>query len=175
MHRNEHKYKPAGEFDLRYLAREVARTSDSADPATVAEEVLAAIPEEHTAEALRVAIGALVRQVITNMRPAASRSWYEYKKAPNRRAAWHRQMLRSRVALSTDERNWKFLGDCERADVLRAAEIRRSQAEANLRRAEQLEAVAEKLRINRATTVSDLDLGTLEECFRDALEQRTVA
>lgn len=157
--------------EVRAMIRQIVQASSDPDPARVAEEVLAAMPESLRADALRVALPVLVRQMVSSARSMSHRQWFEYKKRPNREAAWRRQVLRTRLALSTDERHWKFLGECSRDDVLAASAIRRDQAASNIAKAERLERLAEKMRVHRSKVVEDLDALLLAECLTDESEQ----
>lgn len=61
------------------------------------------------------------------------------------------------MPLSDDGKLTKRLGDCAPHEVLRAAAIRRKNEQANRVWAERFEALAEKMRIYRASTVSALE------------------
>ena len=67
------------DFSLHGLASEIVRTSKSAEPTDLAEQLVAQIPPEHLDAALRMMARAYVRTVITTARSHAqvgpSGSW----------------------------------------------------------------------------------------------------
>lgn len=151
------------DFDLRQLVADELATSAVADPAVVADHVLKQVPDEHLRDALATCLPGWVSRVAHRPlnRSASASKLGRSRKCDDQ--AWYRGILRRRLEVGQDGREWKFLGDCTRDDVLRAAQVRRDQAAANLAVAAQLEKLAEKMRVFRASTVADLDAGLLAE------------
>lgn len=152
------------EFDLRLLVREELATSPVADPHVVAEHVAKQVPDEHLRDALRACLPEFVR-IIGHGSVTTPRASGAPRSAKCDDQAWYRGVLRRRVEVGQDGREWKFLGECTLDDVLRAAEVRREMAAANAAAADQFDRLAGKMRTFRAATVADLDAGLLGEVF----------
>src|SRR5690606_20890492 len=101
------------------------------------------------------------------------RHWSTYKKERNRNRAWREQVLRTRLAVGSNDQAWKFLGECGANDLRRAAAIRREMAERNMRAAERLERLAETMERLRFKSPSEMDDETLSFAIGDGhdLEQ----
>ena len=155
-------------FDLRLLIREELETNPSADPYVVAAEVAKRVPDHRLREVVDYCLVRVVKEVAgvarhTAMHPPAS----GLRPVGGRSERWGAvKVLRSRLCVDPDEREWKFLADATRDDVLRAADVRRQQAAANAAWAERYERLAEKMRVYRAATVSDLPPDAIEEAMR---------
>jgi hypothetical protein len=130
------------------------------DPHGLTAAVLAEIPAKHARAALATCLPFLIRVMASEERtrafsgttepPTTGKSWRQ-----SAGEAWAR-ILRQRVEVGEDERQWKFVADCTAGDLMRAAEFRRSLAARNLYRAEQLEQWATLLDDNGVATMGEL-------------------
>lgn len=174
-----------GEFDLRALVRNVADTSDSADPGALADEVLTRIEPHDRVGALEQSLRVFVQHVISLTRyrvsPSAQSdpgnqpvrgagenpptgSW----KVAGVREGW-RQQLRDRIFVGTTHM-WKFLGDCTRDDCGVAAAIRDSHARTNAARAQLFRRLADLITQHQVTKVSELPDDVLAAVLGDSVE-----
>lgn len=167
-----HRQQATAKFDLRSLIREQFEEMDDPSPARVAEMVLKMVPEEHLRDALAVCLPSYVMGIACSLRrtipeparlaprltpvtPATTynRNGKRVTLTQRQRAAKaYQEELRWRVAVGG--RRWKYLANCTKADLLKAASIRREQASGNIEWAERFERLAAALSENQ--TVSDL-------------------
>lgn len=174
---------PDDMFSLRALIREVCATSTITDPTTLAKEVGRRIPQDALRDALDEALPVVVQHFVSRSRGSIDSLADQGRsdthnavvgKAPNRshkvaaiRAGWQKQ-LRDRIAVGPDRSDWKFLGDCGRADLAYAAGLRRNHAAANRAAAERLEALAALLTQHRVDRVAELPTTVLAATFEAA-------
>lgn len=159
------------EFDLRALVREVAAQSTTADPPSIAKQVLDRIDRRHSRVALEQALPTIVQHVISRGRsavgaePAAGQLLGDTQKitAGGGRSAkvagirdWWRRQLDTQVAVGPERTDWKFLRDCTATDLDYAAGIREHLARSNALAAERMRKLAEDLRATGVETVADL-------------------
>lgn len=158
-------------FDLRALVREVAAASTTADPPSIAKQVLDRIDRRHSREALEQALPTIVQHVISRGRNAAGADpaadhpkdatqgrivggGHSAKVAGIRE--WWRRQLNTMVAVGPAPDDWKRLRDCTATDLDFAAEIREHLARSNAAAAERMRDLAADLRRTGAATVADL-------------------
>lgn len=171
------------EFDLRSLVREVADTSMIADPATLAKEVARRVRNADLRVALEQALPTVVQHVLSRRTPlivpggqveveahmgnaaGASSSGasapIRSRKVSGIREMW-RRALNERLNVGPEPTAWKFLRDCDAADLAYAATLREQHARRNAERAAQLRKLAALLETHGVKTVGqlpDADLG----------------
>lgn len=154
---------------LRELIRERLELSQDPDPRAVVADLLDDLTPEHREQALRAALrmmaAALARQLrLDAFRPAnpnASTKWDRVKEAVKARPDLFAQRIC--VGHGPDGPLYKFLADCTARDLTHAADEDRAKANGMLRRAEQYEQLARKLKGGR--TVKSLGLKTVEGIF----------
>jgi hypothetical protein len=174
----------ATKFDLGRLIDDELDGNQEANPHRLVDFVEKQIPDEHLREALReclhheitrrLALRSLRRAVParvtplgtstdqtstashasdvsgrTKAPPPTSRRWSDA-------AAWHQAVLKERICVEPGV--WKYFGDCTKAEVLRAAQMRRDHAGRVLARADQLERVASAMNDNDAVSKLPADL-----------------
>jgi hypothetical protein len=164
-------------LDLRALIREVCETSTMADPTSIAREVEKLVSADELGEALAQALPAVVASVVSRMRgPIPSNSPDDQpvsdtqaravggrsSKVAGIRDAWAR-MLRDRVSVGPDPTQWKFLANCNAADLAYAAGLRRSHAAANAAAAQRFERLRQALDAHGVATVGELPPEALGE------------
>ncbi len=156
----------ATDFDLLALIHEERENNPSPDPHVIAAAVLAQVPDDHLRDALAYCLPAVVRLSGPRLSGSATPLGAPTRSRKVDLQKWYFATLNKPLEVGDDEREWKFLRDCTRDDVLRAAAYRRNLAAANLVQAERLETLAEKMRVHRAVTAADLDAGLLAEALR---------
>lgn len=153
-------------IDVSRLIRTTLHDSDTADPATLINEVLDQVDPGDYAEAIRqllrnaivVEISRLRRSQISGYpRPRSSTSNISSKRDAIRQYAG---VLRERIPGAGGE--WKFLADCTVSDLLAAAAQRRDFAVMAVHRAERYEKIAVLLDEYNVTTVKQLPLDLVE-------------
>lgn len=149
-------------FDLRHEVREELNGSAVADPRVVAEHVLKRIPRSDLREALAQALPTFVTNVATSSRRA---SIYQPKGTASTSARWDTAastVLSERLLVGKD---WKFVGDCTRDEVLEAAAQRDAVAATNMAAADRWRRVAAAMDAHNAVTVADLPTDALAEAL----------
>lgn len=151
---------PIGPESVRAIARRLAPNFDS--PATLADAVLAELADdsERVLAAIQEILPGYVADLIRRSRNATI-TGRSSKVAGIR--DWHKRFL---AELLHTESGWRQIGACTAADLLFAAEERRTHAAKELHRAAQYEALAEQLAAAGVDTVADLP----ESVVRGALD-----
>jgi hypothetical protein len=154
-------------FDLRALIRDELETSAIADPHVVAEHVAKRVPDADLRAALEKALVPIVREMATVERGDVIQKIGRRQGTP-----WHetasplyQKLLQQRIEVGGDEREWKFLGDCTRGDLLHAVEFRREQARANMVAAQRYQALVDVMDEKSVERVADLPLPTIAAVF----------
>lgn len=156
----------SADFDLKAVVADAIALAGSPDPVIVSKLALDAIDPADAHAALAIVLPLYVRNAMRNA-AVATRPHAEPGKVDERTCRKARAYLaRYSVALSTDERDRKWLGDCTYDDLLTAAGIRRNKAAETIAEAEKFERLAEKMRVNRASVVSELSDEAIAEAFR---------
>lgn len=157
------------EFDLRTLVREVAAQSVTADPPSIAKQVLARIDPRDFQSALEQALPTIVQHTISRGRSAVGAEPAADQTATGtqvrhvgggwkRRAIgeWWRRQLDKEFAVGPAKDDWKLLRDCTATDLDYAAGIREAHARSNALAAERMRQLAADLRTSGSETVGDL-------------------
>lgn len=144
--------------------------TDDPHPRDVAERVIQALPKSRYEEALRESLWLLVRNTSARShctndpqagsapgRPHAEASAHVGAMGAARWSAW----IRERVSVGAGI--YKFLGDCDRADVEHLATVRREHAKANAEAADRFDHLADLMRRHRASVVADLPAAAIAE------------
>lgn len=156
--------EPTTELSLRSLVREALDNSDEADPHVIADSIASAMSLPEARLALRATLPALVREVIRTQRhrggavPPGSARWDNVAEL---QASGELTLLRARVFCG----EWKFLGDCTRADVDDVAARRATEAADLVAMAERFTNLSAAMKRKRAATVADLPGDVLSEIF----------
>lgn len=146
-------------YSLPDAVREVLDTTSLADPDDVAAKVAENVPSNKLRTVVRVLLPAYVREHMRAQRASnpvisdahRTRSARSSKVAAIR--AEHERCLRDRVF--TDA-GWKLLGECTYENLVYAANARREDAERNMARAAQYDALAAALQEHGVATVGEL-------------------
>jgi len=153
-------------YDLRSELAAFIDDTSMANPHDIAAKFAEKVPQKHLRSALQQALGQYTRVMVDNRRasnsnppPPAQRS---SRVAAIREAAWERAL---RASYHVGDGGWKFLGDCEQADVVFAATERREMAKRSNARAEQLEDLAREMTAHQAAHVRDLPENVLARIF----------
>ncbi len=163
-------------FSLRQLVREVAETTNLADPGEIADEVAGRVPDEHLRAAFTEMLRGFVRGVLGDERTfprlpqpretpeVPIRPVARSRKVAGIRAAWAK-VLAERVHVGPDASDWKLFGDCTTDDLDFMAQEREQIAEANHVKAEQYRKVRKLLVEHSVDTVRDLPEKVLNDAF----------
>lgn len=159
------KEKDMSNLVVKTLATEVIRNSEHSDPTLLAKELMEAIPDENTYEAMeqmarhymQYAIG-VERYRIHKKMPSIGNS-----KASAVRERWNEILTIREYLPGSDE--WIQLGNATQPQLLAMAELRHQKAAANIARAEAYEMLASALLEHDVTTVADLPTDALEAAF----------
>ncbi len=174
------------DFDLGRTVRAVLAESDTVNPDDLAGEVLARIPRQERARALKQALPQFVRaesrrsggsfalpadppggqgHIDTQTSPAAGgRTSSRSTKVAGIRD-WFEQVKRQRINVGD---GYRFLAECTIPDLEAAAAIREDHARATHNRAVQLRAIAALMSEHGAATVADLPDAVLRPVLGDA-------
>lgn len=158
-------------FNLNALVREVAARSTTADPPSIAKQVLDRIERRNSRVALEQALPTIVQHVISRGRSAVDaepttgqgRFVNQRTNVGGGRSAkvaaireWWRAQLNTPLAVGPARSDWKFLRDCTATDLDYAAGLREELARSNALAAERMRKLAEDLRAAGVETVADL-------------------
>lgn len=174
------------DFNLRQLVRDVLTASTMADPRDLASEVFRRIDPDDYAAALTQCLPDIVREQIRASRNRVDEVTLELEHAPATEVPvmaempgpvgrtkqrpvksakvagirdWWQTKLRERVHIGSSE--WRLLGDCTFADLMFAAQERRSIAAANSVKASEYAGLAEALQAHGVERVRDLPADAL--------------
>lgn len=165
------------EFNLRQHVRAVLASSTMADPRDLAAEAFARIPAEDYGAALRQCLADVVREEIRLSRNqrhdtvmaerpgprgnvTRTRPPVRSAKVAGIRAMWQAR-LRERIHTGPASTDWRLLGDCTFAELMFAAEERRTIALRNEAKAAEYEELAEAVRAAGVERVRDLPADVL--------------
>lgn len=145
------------EFDLRAAVVEVLDGTGLADLGEVAAKVAENVPSRHLRSALAEALRSYV--AVVNQQRRARNPIIGGGAVSSRSSKV--SGIRDAVALALRDRvhvegGMKLLGECTYDDLMFAAAERRENARRNLAKADQYEALAEKVRAHKAARVADL-------------------
>lgn len=149
------------EFNLREAVESVLESGELASPEAVAAQVVSNLGARQVRAALEQALPGFVRTQMQNRRASntilagSANAPARSSKVAGIRDAWA-NALRDRVHV---DGGWKLLGECSYADLMFAAQERRSHAARNLAKADQFESLAARLESAGAATVADLPRG----------------
>lgn len=146
---------------LREVVDAALDVSSRIDPATVAAEVVAALPARALRGALAESLPAYVTAMIIARRALSIRESLAGEVAndsPRWRAA--SDLLRNPFHNGSE---WKALGDCTADDLELGADGRRRRAESILAEADRWERLAKEVRNRNVSTVADLGIARVLE------------
>lgn len=156
-------------FDLRELIRDEIASSAVADPAVIAEHVAKRVPTAHVRAALALALHDMVRVAVVKQRYETHRA--VERAAVGRGSKWddagemYRAILGQRIEVGGEDREWKFLGDCTRDDLLQAVSTREEQAKGLIMASRRYKAIADLLERHAKDQVSELPLDEVAAVF----------
>jgi hypothetical protein len=159
--------------DLRARIRELA--ADEPHPAVITDRILRGLTLDECRVVATVTLHEYVRHVVRQPNPAAADAHRTYKTAagaatPSRKIAairdWVARELGRSVCLDESAQEWKHMGECTAADLLKAAAILHQKAALTAAKAEQMEDVAKAVEHAGVPTVRDLPRETLEAVLR---------
>jgi hypothetical protein len=160
---------PDNEFDLRALILDEIETSAVADPIVIAEHVAKQVPTKYLREALALALRETVRTTISGERVKVQHQ--AERAAAGKSTKWadagemYKELLGQRVEVGGEDREWKFLGDCTRDDLLNAVGFRKKQAQSLIVSARRYEAIAQLLDKHGMARVSELPMPDLAAVY----------
>jgi hypothetical protein len=138
------------------IVRDAVDSASDPDPHVIARDVLATIADADVRNVLRQVLIDRVRIVVSEYRRAVIRQTVSASHSPRWDAAGDDYARIFRTPIHCGDRGDKFLGECDREDVLaRAAIYRTKQAEMGVW-AERFESLARLMRSSRVRVVSDL-------------------
>jgi hypothetical protein len=165
------------QFDLKGLARDCIKESDSADPHVIAAEMLEEIPGNRLREVLGMLLPDYVRQELGKERRAVLRKSRKAKKGSKR---WSR----AKELATTDEfrlwdtsfyvpstGSWKFFRELDRSDVAEIATNYDNIAANNAAWADSFEELGKAMKRQRATFTNDLPTATVRKIFEPVEEE----
>lgn len=159
------------EFDLNEAIRFELANNPVADLRAVSLAVAKRVPAHEVERVLAGALYHQVRRFVTQERKGVRRIVpHDDDAAPGRTSRWvgvgqlYKRFLEQRENISGEE--WKFLGDCTRADVAAIAAQRMEQAKANALVAKRYERLAAAMAHYDAATVADLPETVVIEVLR---------
>jgi hypothetical protein len=163
--RRERHLEVARPPSLRSVVADAVRMADDADPATVVDDLLGTLDPDLLAEAARRGLAGIATQVASQernraMTPATTGlgKWD--------RAKVHADVFGLRICVGVDGSGhgvWKFLRECDKADLRGAEDIYRNKAAGLIATADQYSTLARKLR--KGQTVGELDREAVEGVF----------
>lgn len=185
------------DFDIRRLIQQVRYDIKSPDPTLITNEVLRRLPPEFREIALRQVLRSFVRNIVGSPPPTSSSTdepkslgGTEHESGPvngsppapvhsgrsSRMKKWReqgRQWRHAKLYGSTyvgeehAEKRWKYLGDCNVADLGFVIDYRYEMANANVGKAQWFEKVRTAVLEHHVKTVGDLPDDVVENLFRD--------
>ena len=155
----------AGEvWSLAAFVRARLEASSEPNPRVIARQMVDDVPDEHLRSALEACLPMYVAHAAGNLRRRSPAAHDNAPNVPGGRAAavtvytgilaWRERVVEG----------WKMLGDCTKADLLFAADLRIENAKANTKEAAKFRHLAKKM--NERQKVADLPLGVVEEVLR---------
>jgi hypothetical protein len=152
------------DFDLRTAVIEVLDTTSLTEPAAIAGKVAENVPSRQLRAVLTEALVTYV--AVVNQQRRMNNGILGGARRPARSAKvaaigdWHAKALRDRVHV---DGHHKLLGDCTYEDLMFAAGERRKLAHQNATKADQYQALAEKLREHDVKRVANLPLSAWDD------------
>lgn len=150
---------------LREIVADAVRDSECADPAFIVDDVVSTLSADLLADAARHGLHSMATEAI---RVERARVTAPSAGGPGKweRAKVHADVFGMRVCVGLDETGrgvWKFLRECDKADLKVVGDLKRNQAAGLIRSADQFSTLARKL--HKGQTVADLDRETVEGVF----------